>query len=411
MEATEAVAGVTGPCPQCGVAVTAPGGPPPVQRLLPPPVPASASAAGVDAPPHAEPPRGTVKSGNPVLLVLGASLTAGFVCMAAICVHVSRPLEPDIFSKLKSPQVSGQAIIYAVGILTLALVIGMGTAALLLTFRQRFVTSLLRAYSISAVALSIALLSAGVTWQGKRFPWLPAEPKVSDADLKKMADLMEDTLQWAKKRKAGDDAGNLEFHSMSTAPPRTDAERMQAVTQKWLKELAEQQKDYLKELDSAGITRLLKPERVEADTGFVESKAMLGVIRETVTRHRKQGKAAIDGYPVDVAAVIQDDGMRKIMVTTINLRLAKSLPLLTERWDLEVALVDRYEELLKILESARGHWTVRNSQFLFQEDADVERYNKVMQQVTKASAREEAIQQEMMGNAAATLDTMRKSGG
>lgn len=186
-------------------------------------------------------------------------------------------------------------------------------------------------------------------------------------------------------------------------PPTNEAEKLRVFMQSFFADMVTLQNSYLKELEEAGISTLLAPDRVVSDADFKQTPTMLVQIRAIVQDYKAKADALMVNFPQKIESSDFDQKTKAGMVRGYQQGLAKSMPLFRETWDIEVSSVELMSDILDHLHAKRKSWTLQNGQYMFQEQADVDRFNQLMDELDRGIQRQSEIRQKSMEGVEANM--------
>lgn len=216
----------------------------------------------------------------------------------------------------------------------------------------------------------------------------PSKAEVEEASK----GLVEDTQKFIASAINPD--GSLKQNDLKFQPnanPQNQAEQLRAFTQTFFNDVSSQQKNYMDELDKAGISRLLDAKRISADPNFDESYTMLHRLGQVAKKHREKSEALIENFPDRVNGLNLDKATKEQIKKAFNTSLTTVRPQFKETWDLEEEILMQFRKIINHLQASRSRWQEQGGQFLFAEDADLARFNQYLEAVNKTVARQDAI--------------------
>jgi len=150
---------------------------------------------------------------------------------------------------------------------------------------------------------------------------------------------------------------------------------------------------YRKEQTEAGFMTIMDPERISKDTDFRQSHELLEKMRGLMAKWRARQEQLRQELPkrLDDAGVTRE--LRVLALKGFEKALSESKSDFTELWNSEAEAIQCYGEAIGILESARSRWTAVEGRFVFENDQDLRRFNKVATRLMECSTRQREIQQ------------------
>ena len=132
--------------------------------------------------------------------------------------------------------------------------------------------------------------------------------------------------------------------------------------------------DYLRALEQLGWGTVLAPATLAAPGGLERAAWVLEAGRAVVTEHRARAMHAEREIREIVAASGLDEPWASELRAGVLLGYAATARHREAIWRLERRVIDALEEQLSVLRYGGG-WTVGNDTFLFNDEADVQRFN------------------------------------
>ncbi len=223
----------------------------------------------------------------------------------------------------------------------------------------------------------------------------PSRSEVQEA----MKGLVDDTQKFMDSAMKPDGSlNNFDVEFKPKANPANQAEQLRAFIQTFYNDMASQQRDYMAELDKAGLPRLLEADRVAADKDFEESYAILYQARLVVKKHRQKTEDLIQTFPDRVKTLGFSAEIESNMRKSFDKSLLKVRPQFKESWDLEEEVVMNFRKIIHLLQASRSRWAPEDGRFMFQEQGDLDRFNSYMTAVNECAERQNAIRSANMNN-------------
>jgi hypothetical protein len=175
----------------------------------------------------------------------------------------------------------------------------------------------------------------------------------------------------------------------------------------FFKDLNTIQNDYLAVLDQSGLNTLFDADRVAADPGFVESRQILTDCRESVYLYRNKTISLFANFPKTLDNFKLRPQTKESFLEGYREGIEKSGPLIRESWDLEARCADIMEQMIDHLENTRSRWTASKGQFLFELDADLEKFNDLLDQLNATVERQEEIKRLSQADTRENFENMK----
>lgn len=177
------------------------------------------------------------------------------------------------------------------------------------------------------------------------------------------------------------------------ANPVAESKEISTIISGFAQDAIAARKEYEQALQKAGIGTLLDGDRMAKDTNFTETLAILMKVRSAAKRNREQFNSLMASLPKRVDGLELSDATQQSLLAGLEKGFQKSMPLMQEGLDLEDKVVDLFEKVVDHLIATKGNWRSSNGMFMFYEDADLEVFNNLMQQVNDCVQRQQQIQQ------------------
>lgn len=172
---------------------------------------------------------------------------------------------------------------------------------------------------------------------------------------------------------------------------------------------AETQRAYLAKLDDIRWDTVLDPARIERDTTFAESDVMFTDARAAIAMFREEESSYMKSLDGQVRALdFSSDAVREDAANGLARGLVRNTPVQAQMWDLESQVVDRIEDVARILHDRRGAWTLEDGQLYFESAEDNDRYNAAFDAVDEVIARQDALRKSQLLNAQKMLDSVEQ---
>jgi len=184
-----------------------------------------------------------------------------------------------------------------------------------------------------------------------------------------------------------------------------EAGRMHQVIRQYLNLVVVARNSYLAELDAIGWEGILDANRLQADTGLVESRRMVGQARAAMARAEAGSIEALAALPGLIDAAPLSATNKRDMLAGYQRSQARGLAEMRGGFALESQTLDEFEAMVELL--ARVDWGVEESQIVFYADEDVETFNGHFHRIAALAEELEARQKAGLDRA---RDTLSKSG-
>lgn len=403
IDGEEAWAGLQVACPTCGAAIVVP-------HVSPYQAPAAARdpfATGMPRSGPASIPAEEKK--NLWKLPLTCLFVAAGVGVVQYAIKPPNPLDA-LLGNDGPVAVVAHALGYALGAGVVGLVIALIAAGIAKACQRPFATTLSSAFSISVVVLVLLTVVGTLLGPVNSRSRSPASAQAEVRQARETMDGMKADLEKMQAGMTGPDGlprqAQVTFDD-SGKGGSAELDKMRRLMQAFYQDLAAFQNEYLQELDRARINVLLDPQRVAGDTDFSESYAILAKVRRTVKEFRKRNEDMLTDFPLKLKAASFSPSITANAVKEYEVGMAESLPVMKENWDIEEKSVDLMSSLIEHFDARRGHWVVEGGKFLFEETADLERFNSLLAEINVGVQRQAEIKERAQKKTSKALDDMK----
>jgi len=212
------------------------------------------------------------------------------------------------------------------------------------------------------------------------------------------------------------DEGNIPTSTPLASSPKVEekplgdneTQQFLALMREFFNDLSTTQKDYEAALEKAGLDSLFDPDRMAADQGFVNSRRILSNSNEAVEIYRNQAIQLFADFPKKLDNYNLSQLTKETFIDGYRRGIEKSGPLIKESWDLEVQCVDIMEQLLNHLETNRARWSASDGLYLFERDADLDKFNALLDQLNSSVERQEEIKRLSQAESKKSFEKIKK---
>jgi len=446
IDAPDEMGGTMAHCPTCGGEIhvpvrrvdrkTATIGPPPLPPIVPAPPPPPVKPAPPSAPasspagfysPYEPPPlfqeeKGARQGlGGPGRIAIGSLLAWGICFAGARWRSISiDDLLAGIFKRGPKEWLL-ESLVSWVFVAFIALVLGAILAGILAAFRKPFGASLMRAYSLGVVLLSLGfLIQPTVKWLSKPGTSASTPPPAMSPGSEAPASVKSSpsrsgTISEVPQQRpnAAPPMAHAEYQSPTSPPaaPKEDSravqeEKIRKVVAEYLAAVTDLGNQYDHDLSEAGLERLFVPDRMAKDKDFKETTAIAAKVRVVSERYRSHATAIFDEFPRRVEASGFGRNTNAI-VAAYNLGLERVRPTMKQMWALEGATMDRVDDVVEHLVKTRKHWAVENGLFVFERTADLNHFQELLEDMQQCAAKEEQLRKESATDYAQWMKTLK----
>ena len=178
----------------------------------------------------------------------------------------------------------------------------------------------------------------------------------------------------------------------------------------WMKAyLAQQAKDslaYENELDGSGVSNLLLPARLKADTDLSQSRAAVVRGRQIVKKyHSLFDRRVTEAYGL-IDKTTMSPSMKAQAKAGMNESMATSKATTDRIWLLEAAAVDEMGAVVDLLAKSKGSWTITD-RVVFQNPEVLSTYNAHLSKIQELANEENALRAEAQALSSVKMDQLQ----
>jgi hypothetical protein len=395
IDADDSLGGQNVDCPTCGTALTVPLG-----RLSRQP------ATVIESP--STPPQADLKK----LRNFSGFAALGALAICALCVVIPyASAGARGMALLTSDVLIGQTLGRWFGVIFVASALSAAIAGVASAFKKKFAVNFFRVFPWVIVAVSLLQLPDSIK-EGAKLA--EAAEKADKALATKRA---YSTSLLALEKAAQDVSDAVESGAPTAAPPSTskasadaiaESEAISTIISGFAQDAIAARKEYEQALQKAGIGTLLDADRMAKDTNFTQTLAMLMQLRSAAKQNREKFEALMESLPKRVDGLELSASTKRSLLAGFEKGFQKSIPQMREGLDLEDKAVDLFEKAVDHLIATKGKWAPSNGMFMFYEDADLEVFNRLMQQINDCVQRQEEIQKAAATQTSDTIENLKK---
>jgi NADH:ubiquinone oxidoreductase subunit 3 (subunit A) len=185
---------------------------------------------------------------------------------------------------------------------------------------------------------------------------------------------------------------------LAPSPDASEAQGELAILEanltEYLNQVIANNNDYITELDAIGFNNLLDADRIRSDTDLSESQFINERALAIVDKYEELNiQAAYDYRDGAIDWGISAASLESFQ-TSFDKRLETSLEQAKQIWELERQVVNQIDELVRFLSLSQSSWTIEDDQYAFYTDKNRDIFNSFVDQISEASAQQEAIKAE-----------------
>jgi serine/threonine protein kinase len=381
----------------------------PAHTFTPPPLPETYVAPTMEKDEPSDSRHPVRKSRSRTSLALKSTIAAACVLLVGALVRPASLYERMRGQSRGFAEMFGETLVglFSVGIISL--IIALIISGILAAFKKPFRESLSRGYSIGILIIASLMLFGNLVSRATHSSSSEYTARIEEVNAKKTLSGIEEDMQKMIEEGTGPDGlpKETDFRFEKKSPPADDAERLRELMQSFFNDMLTLQNDYLAALDEDGLNTLLDADRVAKDTGFRDSRAILARLRKTVMIFRTKADGILEDFPKRLNDPSFGKNLNEALHSGYKEGMGKSLPLMKETWDLEVAVIGHMEELIDHLEATRSHWEPEDGMFMFQGDDDLEKFNAIMAKITACVERQTEIKESAQKSATEKIGSLK----
>ncbi len=168
--------------------------------------------------------------------------------------------------------------------------------------------------------------------------------------------------------------------------------------------------EYEEALAKDGLEDLLDPDRVHNDKDFSQSMEIANKILNQIKHFEaKEQQLVFEDLPNHLKTLGLSASSEREALESYMKGLEKSLPQMKENWRLERHVLDQFVAIIAHLKATRDRWEPQDGYFMFEREADLERFNELMARVDDAVAKQEELRRASLANARAQLEQLKET--
>lgn len=255
-----------------------------------------------------------------------------------------------------------------------ALVLGLVTAACVNAKAVSFGRIFSRVYAIAVLVLSSLHIKGAMHDPGKEAGWSTREiqRERKEALEKPFLPKLEDS-----RINLQNSAPQLDNALSRPLLPLDRRKLFRAIIDAHAAEVEQLNKDYISELQQAGVGQLWDAERVLGDERLAESRRILARLRASAQKYRARSAELMKRAPDLLMCLKTPDDVSPEVMARLRKSLERADTWFDGAWDMESEIRDIDAALLDHLEAARSRWKVKGGQFDFELKADLDRHKEL----------------------------------
>jgi cell division protein FtsL len=288
-----------------------------------------------------------------------------------------------------------------------SLVLATLAGAVFALFKVPFMKTFSRAYTITVLLVSISMLFVSFSLFK-----LNSRNRTAASDIAKakatIAALGDDVTQFqAHMENLNEPGADQSIQINKTATATTDIEKVHEVIRSVMQDTAVIQREYERELAEGGLDDLLNAHRIDADGGLAQSSATLLKLRQTTESYRKRSNATMESIPDKIRSYTFEHTTIETLLDGLQAGLRSGLSKNDRIWNLELEVFDHLESALRFIESSRTRWQAEGEVFIFELDADLSRFNSILEEINRCAEEQDEIRNSAKNSALERLDKLK----
>lgn len=167
------------------------------------------------------------------------------------------------------------------------------------------------------------------------------------------------------------------------------------------------QRNYERDMDKAGMARLIDGQRIQQDKTMAETRAIAAEVRRVVADYRKRQMSTFDEMLSLIETAPGDESYRRNLKANYQLLLIDARDAARKAWGQEQAIAEAAEQLAEMLWASRARWSFQDRRFGFTRTADMDDFAKRMGVIRKLTMDQMAARMERQRAAQEWLKTQR----
>jgi|SRR5215217_619773 len=182
-----------------------------------------------------------------------------------------------------------------------------------------------------------------------------------------------------------------------------DYGRMEGLSRSLMKSARQLQIDYQIELEPLRIAEILTPENLRADRDLVESERRTRQARAVVEKYHDRATALIVAHRKAIEDLPVDYDRRRLLLAELDRGEARVAPMRDRVWDIDAEVMAEYQSLVALLKASKGRWQVQADRVMFENDADLEAYNRHQANMDRLATEQEKLTKTLNDQMAASV--------
>lgn len=143
------------------------------------------------------------------------------------------------------------------------------------------------------------------------------------------------------------------------------------------------QRNYERDMDKAGMARLIDGQRIQQDKTMAETRAIAAEVRRVVADYRQRQMATFDEMLSLIDRAPGDEAYRRSLRANYQLLLIDARDAARKAWGQEQAIAEAAGQLAEMLWASRARWSFQDRRFAFTRTADMDDFAKRMGVIRK----------------------------
>lgn len=155
------------------------------------------------------------------------------------------------------------------------------------------------------------------------------------------------------------------------------------------------QRRYLAALDALRWETVLDPQRLNDDSDLSKSLSMVENARRVMQLYRDEDTRRVEQIPARLDALQISERDREAAKNGALRAMETDKPDWQQTWDLEAAMIEDFERIVRLLKDQQGRWVVEDAQIIFDEGDSADNYNALLTNLDAKIAEQEAVAKRM----------------
>jgi len=169
---------------------------------------------------------------------------------------------------------------------------------------------------------------------------------------------------------------------------------MERFMKEFMNQMAYQRNDYLLELEAIGWNSILDPQRIRTDKGLVESRVTIKKAKYIVAKYREKTNLLLHNARENLQSLDMSASLKREAISGFDRGIEKAKTQIDSMWTIEEKVVVEFENIIELLSARNDAWVVQESQFLFYNDTDLNKFNSYIDSIQGLVNEQQQIQRQ-----------------